>query len=257
MRLSTLFVAAGSISVSQGYTATVVDSFMHKNIDPIVQPGEYRSHLHNFFGSDAVTVNTTTSSELQAGCSTAENPNDLSIYWIPTLNVINKDGTQTPVNPMRFSAYYASIENAEIAIPQNCKAVAGDAKAQSQAEIELKVGISWFCENGPSKATDADPAAFPTEACSTYLQTLLLFQDCVNPDTLESAYSGTQNWSGSFKPTNRCPLNMKRIPQLRFSIRYDLRHALPSGWSGPAPLALAPARAIAHAVILSTAGFQR
>lgn len=29
------------------------------------------------------------------------------------------------------------------------------------------------------------------------------------------------------------------MPQLRFSIRYDLRGALPDGWEGPAPLELA------------------
>lgn len=32
---------------------------------------------------------------------------------------------------------------------------------------------------------------------------------------------------------------MKRMPQLRFSIRYDLRDALPDGWEGTAPLELA------------------
>jgi hypothetical protein len=32
---------------------------------------------------------------------------------------------------------------------------------------------------------------------------------------------------------------MKRIPQLRFSIRYDLRKLLPNGWSGTPPLELA------------------
>ena len=69
--------AAGS---AQAYTVTVVDQFMYKNIDPIVLPGKYSSHMHTFFGSDAVNVNTTTSAELQAGCATAENPNDFSTY---------------------------------------------------------------------------------------------------------------------------------------------------------------------------------
>lgn len=31
---------------------------------------------------------------------------------------------------------------------------------------------------------------------------------------------------------------MFRIPQLRFSVRYDLRKVLPDGWSGTAPLQL-------------------
>jgi len=32
---------------------------------------------------------------------------------------------------------------------------------------------------------------------------------------------------------------MKAMPQLRFSIRYDLRKSLPNGWSGTAPIQLA------------------
>jgi hypothetical protein len=32
---------------------------------------------------------------------------------------------------------------------------------------------------------------------------------------------------------------MKSMPQLRFSVRYDLRKALPQGWKGTAPIKLA------------------
>lgn len=72
-----LLAAASAV---HGYT--VVDSgfLMRKNIDPIVVPGQYKSHMHSFFGSDAVNVNTTTSEELRAGCHTNGNPNDYSIY---------------------------------------------------------------------------------------------------------------------------------------------------------------------------------
>ncbi|KAH7017170.1 hypothetical protein EDB80DRAFT_564279 [Ilyonectria destructans] len=235
MRSIALFLAgAGAVSA---YTVTSADRFMLKNIDPIVFPGQYgKSHMHSFFGSDAVTINTTTSEELQAGCSTAENPNDYSIYWVPTLYVRNDTGTQ-PVPLSRFSAYYVSIENAEIAIPQNFQAVAGNVSAVSQEGVDSLTGVQWFCEGDSSG--DKDVSAFPTTTCSTHLQTLLLFPDCVNEDSLDSAYSGTQNWSGSFKPANRCPSGMKRIPQLRFSIRYDLRKVLPDGWSGAPPLELA------------------
>jgi hypothetical protein len=79
--LSLLFLLSAAAGVANAYTVTVADLFMYKNIEPIVFPGEYnRSHMHSFFGSDAVTVNTKTSAELQAGCSTAENPNDYSVY---------------------------------------------------------------------------------------------------------------------------------------------------------------------------------
>lgn len=54
--------------------------FMRKNIDPIVFPGKYISHMHSFYGSDAVTKDLPTSEELQKGYPSGENPNDLSVY---------------------------------------------------------------------------------------------------------------------------------------------------------------------------------
>jgi hypothetical protein len=63
--------------MSNAYTVTVSELLMFKNIDPIVLPGQYNSHMHSIFGSDAIT---TKSSELQKGCSTTVNPNDFSAY---------------------------------------------------------------------------------------------------------------------------------------------------------------------------------
>lgn len=82
--IALLLAAAGA---AQAYTVIVVDQFMRKNVDSIVMPGQYKSHLHTFFGSDAITANTTTSKQLQAGCTTAYNPNDFSSYCkYPRLN---------------------------------------------------------------------------------------------------------------------------------------------------------------------------
>lgn len=75
---------AGGLATRVAYAYTqvnVASPFMYKTIDPILYPGEYtKSHLHSFFGSDAVTANTSTSAELQEGCTNVENPNDLSVY---------------------------------------------------------------------------------------------------------------------------------------------------------------------------------
>lgn len=73
-----LLVCAASIA--EAYTVTAMKGFMFKNMDPIVFPGLYKSHMHTFFGSDAVTPNTTTSAQLKKGCTTSENQNDLSAY---------------------------------------------------------------------------------------------------------------------------------------------------------------------------------
>lgn len=74
-------IGALAIQLAEAYTVVNVPHLMYKNIDPILFPGSYtQSHLHSFFGSDAVTASTSTSAELQGGCTGAENPNDLSIY---------------------------------------------------------------------------------------------------------------------------------------------------------------------------------
>jgi hypothetical protein len=116
--------------------------------------------------------------------------------------------------------------------------MAGNPKATTQSITDPFANIHWYCEGNPPEA-GKDQAAFPSHTCTTHLQHLVFFADCVNPNNISShAYSGTQNWNATFKPTNRCPENMKRIPRLRMSIRYDLHKAIPNGWNGPAPLTL-------------------
>lgn len=98
--------------------------------------------------------------------------------------------------------------------------------------------MSWWCEYGPE--TTADSNGWPDSGCEIgRLQTQLRFPDCVNTDTLDSAYS-SRAW---LQNDNRCPDGMKRIPQLRFSVRFDTSEALPDGWSGEAPLQLASGNA--------------
>jgi hypothetical protein len=101
---------AASLLARSAFAYTQVNfnqPIFYKNIDPLVFPGSYtKSHLHTFFGSDGVTAHTTTSSELQAGCTNGENPNDLSVYWVPTLLYKDAEGAFQPVPLSRFSAYY-------------------------------------------------------------------------------------------------------------------------------------------------------
>jgi len=67
---------------------------------------------------------------------------------------------------------------------------------------------------------------------------MLTIQTGVNTETLETGYKAGQ--PGNYKA---CPAGMQAMPQLRFSIRYDLRKALPNGWSGTAPIKLASGNA--------------
>ncbi|KAI6380114.1 hypothetical protein MCOR25_001766 [Pyricularia grisea] len=252
---SILFSGAvvGSLFTQVALAYTVVQipsSFMNKNIDPIKYPGAYdKSHLHSFYGSDAIKATTNSSAELQKGCTNADNANDLSSYWVPTLLYTKDSGkTYEPAPLFRFSAYYNLGETeAQVPIPQNLRMVAGNADATTAAEMPADAKISWFCETEKtSKAEDVEDDAkpsdnnstaavdkngFPSKTCSTHLQTLIYFPQCVNNVTLQTAYK-----SKTYGTENYCPKGMYSMPQLRFSIRYDLRKALPNGWDGEAPL---------------------
>ena len=67
-------------SVAQAYTVISHDQFMTKNIDALVVPGTFKSHMHSFFGSDAINITKPTSADLQQGCYSGDNANDLSVY---------------------------------------------------------------------------------------------------------------------------------------------------------------------------------
>ena len=181
MLQAALLTSGLAIQSAYAYTQVNVPSpFMYKNIDPIVFPGEHgKSHLHSFFGSDAVNVNTKTSDELRAGCTNAENPNDLSVYWVPTL-LAQSGNSFVPVPVMRFSAYYGLGDTpAEIPIPENLQMLAGDATAQTPAAMPEEAHAEWWCEN--DAASPLDENGFPSKTCSTHLQQLLYFPNCKLP----------------------------------------------------------------------------
>lgn len=143
------------------------------------------------------------------------------------------EGNYTEVNPVMFSTYYENIDKAEIPFPHDFFAIAGNASAKSQADVdERTTGITWWCENGPEDRQNRPRAALPRVTCSTHIQAILRFPDCVNTaDIKKYAYAAANG--------GRCPSGMKRMPQLRFSIRYDVRKLIPQGWSGVPPLKLA------------------
>ncbi|KAK3717449.1 hypothetical protein LTR37_005839 [Vermiconidia calcicola] len=234
MAFITLLTSGFAARTIHAYTqVNIATPFMYKNIDPIVFPGEYdKSHLHSFYGSDAVTVSTQTSEELRGGCTNAENPNDMSTYWTPTLLYQSGDSWE-PVPVMRFSAYYGlGDEPASIPFPENLQMLAGDASAQTSDAMPAEAHSEWFCEGDANNGLDGN--GFPTQTCSTHLQQLLYFPNCVNTETLEYAYKDGE--PGSY---HECPSGMQAMPQLRFSIRYDMREVVPGGWSGTAPVKLA------------------
>jgi hypothetical protein len=78
MRIAFSLLACAS--AASAWTELLHTLIMNKNVDAIVQPGKYTSHMHSFFGSDAITNVMPTTEDLQKGCYSGMNPNDLSVY---------------------------------------------------------------------------------------------------------------------------------------------------------------------------------
>ncbi|KAI9172845.1 hypothetical protein HJFPF1_02359 [Paramyrothecium foliicola] len=224
-----LFTLLTGITAVSAWSELLHTLIMNKNIDAIVKPGAYNSHMHSFFGSDAITNVMPTTTDLQKGCYSGANPNDFSVYWIPTLyHVDNHTFTEVPI--FTFGTYYTAAYS-EIPIPQDFSMVSGLASAQSQAEAdhpENKLG--WYCEETPD-VYESEKGAMPTKACQQHLRFTLLFPNCVNP-------GNASEYGFSDSSTNQCPSGMKRMPQLRYSARYDTKSVAPNGWDGTAPFQL-------------------
>ncbi|RYP67189.1 hypothetical protein DL769_005821 [Monosporascus sp. CRB-8-3] len=78
--------------------------------------------------------------------------------------------------------------------PQDFKTVASNAIAKSQADVEELAGTQRFCDYGARRVSRRMRLlSLPRAAISAVCRPLLLFHDCVNPATLEGAYSGLPN----------------------------------------------------------------
>ncbi|KAL2846923.1 hypothetical protein BJY01DRAFT_246986 [Aspergillus pseudoustus] len=223
---SLLSILAGA-SLASAWTELNHAPFMNKNIDAIVVPGTYTSHMHTFFGSDAITKVLPTSAELQKGCYTGDNPNDLSVYWVPTLYYVDGD-TYTEVPIFKFSTYYTNSFSTA-AIPQDFAMISGNASAKTQAEADNPYNdLEWFFEGSDER--EADVAKMPTSTCDQHLQVNLVFPQCVNADD-----HGEYDFADE---SEKCPDGMVAIPQLRYRVLYDTKSVAPQGWSGAVPFLL-------------------
>ncbi|KAF2012905.1 hypothetical protein BU24DRAFT_352199 [Aaosphaeria arxii CBS 175.79] len=226
--LFALLAGCSVFSTVSSWTEIHHKPFLTKNIDAIVQPGLYTSHMHTFFGSDAITNVLPTSSQLQQGCYSGENGNDFSVYWIPTLYYVDGE-TFTEVPIFRFSTYYVNSRS-EIPIPLDFAMISGNASAQSQDEVDAQPrnNLEWFCEGSDDR--EPDIAKFPTKTCNQNLKLSLVFPSCVNTDDISQYDFPDQS--------GKCPAGMKAIPQLRYGVWYNTKSVAPGGWDGDAPFQL-------------------
>jgi hypothetical protein len=141
--------------------------------DPIVfpnQPGV--SHLHDFNGNETVDASTTTYSQLLAGTTTCNDPEDLAGYWTPQVKVNGQVR-----EPDRMTGYYRRGGKAGLIepYPDGLKIIAGY-DMMGQGHWSGRSG--WQCNGANSPSNN-------TNGCTTNLTMVVEFPDCwdgVNTD---------------------------------------------------------------------------
>ncbi|KAH7339385.1 hypothetical protein B0J17DRAFT_358732 [Rhizoctonia solani] len=147
---------------------------MRDMVDPIVSPGANATHLHTFFGSDAISRTTNSSEELRAGCTSCTQQ-DHSSYRLPTLFYVTNDGKNRVPVEVKFRAYYAgATEYGGVKvdpIPQGARMVTGDAFA-SNSSVAEGVGVNWYCQGEEDGGKTKGQASweFPDRCCKMWMK---------------------------------------------------------------------------------------
>lgn len=190
-------------------------------VDPIVYPGDKsKSHLHQFFGNDAVAADTTYEDLRTKGDSTCMNKLNRSGYWIPAM----LNGRGQVVRPNRVAIYYKRH-------PKGSGLAYGDLVAQPDG---IKFIYGYDMQGGP---TTGNPWVLcagkryeigePLPAnCGDSFKLLVNSQPCWDGKNLDSPNhrshmadvirNASTNWQ------NKCPdTHPKQVPQFTLSVDYS------------------------------------
>jgi hypothetical protein len=182
--------------------------------DPIVrfaQPGA--SHSHDFFGNVSTNAFSTLNSLKLGGTSCADQPQDKSGYWMPSLY---KNGVK--VQPVSVNAYYTLGGKAPgtiRAFPEGLKIVAGNGSATTPQRV---FNTSWGCVDPPSGSPSAE---VPTCPGTSALVLRVRFPDCWDGKSLDSpdhkAHMAQNLSTGMCPSTHPVP-----VPELLLVAKYPI-----------------------------------
>jgi hypothetical protein len=179
--------------------------------DPIVHPGRPgMSHLHDFFGSRAVSASSTAEDLLDSE-TTCDLSADTASYWAPAVML---DGRQ--ITPVSMTAYYRAALDVDpssvVAFPVGLAMIGGDQAAIEPQSLDV---VGWSC--GGSSSRHVDP---PTCSAEATLRLDVTFPDCWDGERLDSA-GHRRHVHYSFEGT--CPSSHPvPMPQLTVSVNYPL-----------------------------------
>ncbi|QIW99546.1 hypothetical protein AMS68_005064 [Peltaster fructicola] len=174
-----------------------------QRIDPILSPGSISGHVHQVFGSNALSDTVTYDSLQQADCTTVGdasnhgNAQDNSLYWHPALFMEAKNGSgfvRVPTNGHKIYYRDAGSEKdtkrSPFEFPRGFRMLAGNPfLRQAPSDLHRQNITQWICHR-PGKWDQGTAGGFPTGV-----------QDCTDYPGFNGAIHFPHCWNGNdFNP---------------------------------------------------------
>ncbi|BEJ11636.1 hypothetical protein CspHIS471_0200960 [Cutaneotrichosporon sp. HIS471] len=146
-------------------------------IDPIVSPGKFGGHVHQFYGANNLrNVLNTPAEALKASCTSATISADKSLYWVPMPYFIRPDGKYEPLMPLSSRAYYMMKGNVT-PFPPGFRMISGTAMARDESDARVAgLEFAFGCENGHTQRFKLPTGA--TDPTCSFLKMVVVFPSC-------------------------------------------------------------------------------
>lgn len=222
------------------YTPNGDDTSVQR-IDPILSPGTISQHVHQVFGSSALSPDMTYDSLQTSNCTTVAdasdhgNAADHSVYWHPALYMEANNGSgyvRVPTNGHKL--YYKDAGSSQdtkrspFEFPHGFRMLAGNPFIRAApSEVQRQNITQWICHNSPGYNQGTD-GGFPTGVT-----------DCTAYPGFNGAIHFPHCWNGAdFDPANptahvvyptgdieegECPADHPtRLPHIFIENQFDL-----------------------------------
>lgn len=215
--------------------------------DPIVNPGAPgTSHLHAFFGNNAVDAYSTTRSITTRGNSTCTGGTlNRTGYWAPAVIDTRTNRPVLPWGENGLQAYYKTgyrgvDPKTIVAMPAGLRMIAGSAKSTSPQPNGI---VNYSCDG---RRPVAPQASFPNCSPGDRLLMAVEFPQCWDGKNLDSpdhkSHMAYGQWRPNLSQPGGCPrTHPVAIPSITQNFRYTVPSTGMSSWrlasdtySGPA-----------------------
>lgn len=202
----------------------------HNNPDNfIVAPGKANGahHLHDYVGNTS-TDGDSDDKSLDKADTTCANEDDKSAYFWPVLRDLTGKGKDAKQNgggkdhnvgailqPTEVKIEFrGNARDDVVAMPNHLRMVTGDAKAVTNGP--KNANAQWTCSGFENRVT----TKYPLCPSGSQVERILDFPGCWDGENLDS--EGHRSHVAFADDDGSCPESFKAIPQLRYTLVYDV-----------------------------------